>query len=211
MRYFDTAPLYGHGLSEARMGAVLRGCRRGDYVLSTKVGRLLDPCPPGEQDGGLFVDIPPMSIRYDYSYDGVMRSHEESLKRIGVDRVDILFVHDIDSRNHGSVEACETRIRELIDQGGWRALDELRAAGDVSAIGAGVNEWEPCAKLLKVSDPDLFLLAGALHVAGAGAAHRALPRVRETRRRHRQRRAAELRRAGRAGPVRLRQGAAACR
>lgn len=161
MRYFDTAPLYGLGLSEARIGAVLKGRRRSDYVLSTKVGRLLDPCEPGEQDGGgIYVDIPPLKIRYDYSYAGVMRSYEESLKRLGLGRVDIVFVHDVDGRNHGGVEGSERRIRELMDEGGWRALDELRSAGDISAIGAGVNEWEPCAKLLKLCDPDLFLLAG---------------------------------------------------
>lgn len=160
MRFFDTAPLYGLGLSEARMGAVLRPHPRGDYVLATKVGRVLDPCPEDEVDGGLFMDVPPFKFTYDYSYAGVMRSFEESLKRLELDRVDILFVHDVDGRNHGGVEGSEARIRELINTGGWRALDELRSAGDVAAIGAGVNEWEPCAKLLDVCDPDLFLLAG---------------------------------------------------
>ena len=161
MRYFDTAPLYGLGLSEARIGAVLKGRRRGDYLLSTKVGRLLDPCAPGERDdGGIYVDVPRLKIRYDYSYAGVMRSYEESLKRLGLGRVDIVFVHDVDSRNHGGLEGSEARIRELMDTGGWRALDELRSSGDIAAIGAGVNEWEPCARLLAVSDPDLFLLAG---------------------------------------------------
>jgi D-threo-aldose 1-dehydrogenase len=79
---------------------------------------------------------------------------------LGLDRVDILYVHDVDARAHGGPEGSEARIRELIDQGGWRALSELRSAGTVSAIGAGVNEWEPCARLLEVADPDLFLLAG---------------------------------------------------
>ncbi len=160
MRYFDTAPLYGFGLSEARIGRVLAGRRRDDFVISTKVGRLLDPCPPGETDGGIYADVPPLKIRYDYSYDGVMRSYAESLRRLGFDRVDILFVHDVDARNHGGLAGSEARIAELMDTGGWRALDELRAAGDVAAIGAGVNEWQPCARLLEVCDPDLFLLAG---------------------------------------------------
>jgi D-threo-aldose 1-dehydrogenase len=159
-RYFDTAPLYGSGLSEARMGRVLAARPRGEFVLSTKVGRLLEPCAPGEQDGGIYQDIPPLRIRYDYGYDGVMRSFEESRRRLGLDRVDILFVHDVDARNHGGVQGSERRIRELVDGGGWRALDQLRAAGDVAAIGAGVNEWEPCAKLMAEVDPDLFLLAG---------------------------------------------------
>jgi D-threo-aldose 1-dehydrogenase len=89
-----------------------------------------------------------------------MRSYEASLERLGVDRVDMLFVHDVDARTHGGRAQSEARIRELIDEGGWQALDELRAAGEVQAIGAGVNEWEPCARLLELADPDLFLLAG---------------------------------------------------
>jgi D-threo-aldose 1-dehydrogenase len=97
---------------------------------------------------------------YDYSYDGVMRSYEASLKRLGLERVDILYVHDICGLVHGGREASEARIQELIETGGWRALTELRDNGDVAAIGAGVNEWEPCARLLELVDPDLFLLAG---------------------------------------------------
>jgi D-threo-aldose 1-dehydrogenase len=160
LRYFDTAPLYGHGLSEQRVGAALRGKARGSYLLSTKVGRLLQPCAPGEEDSGIYLGVPPFRIAYDYSYDGVMRSHEASLARLGLDRIDILYVHDIDAMTHGSRDAAEARTRELIDQGGWRALDELRAAGDVAAIGAGVNEWQPCARLIELADPDIFLLAG---------------------------------------------------
>jgi D-threo-aldose 1-dehydrogenase len=160
LRYFDTAPLYGHGLSEQRVGAALRGEARGSYLLSTKVGRLLQPCAPGEEDSGIYLGVPPFRIAYDYSYGGVMRSHEASLARLGLDRIDILYVHDIDAMTHGSRDAAEARTRELIDQGGWRALDELRAAGDVAAIGAGVNEWQPCARLIELADPDIFLLAG---------------------------------------------------
>jgi D-threo-aldose 1-dehydrogenase len=159
-RYFDTAPLYGHGLAERRAGAVLAGKPRDAFLLSTKVGRLLEPCAPGEEASGIYEGVPPLKVRFDYSYDGVMRSYEESLARLGLDRVDILYVHDIDAMTHGSREAAEARTRELIDQGGWRALAELRAAGDVAAIGAGVNEWEPCMRLLELADPDLFLLAG---------------------------------------------------
>ncbi len=159
-RYFDTAPLYGHGLSERRVGAALKGESRGGFLLSTKVGRLLEPCAPGTEDSGIYVGVPPLRVRYDYSYDGVMRSYAASLERLDLDRVDILYVHDIDAMTHGSAEAAQARTRELIDRGGWRALDELRAAGDVKAIGAGVNAWEPCARLIELADPDIFLLAG---------------------------------------------------
>ena len=160
LRFFDTAPLYGHGLSEQRMGRVLRGQPRDTYLLSTKVGRYLEPCAPGEEDAGIFQAVPPFRRVYDYSYDGVMRSFEQSLQRLGLDRVDILFVHDTDARNHGGWANCEARLHELMGQGGWRALDELRAGGVVDALGMGVNEWEPCAWLLERADPDLFLLAG---------------------------------------------------
>ncbi len=158
IRYFDTAPLYGHGLSEIRLGRALRS--KSGFVLSTKVGRLLEPCAPGEETSGIFKDVPHVKVRFDYSYDGVMRSYEESLARLGRDRIDILLVHDVDGFTHGGPAQSEARIRELIDSGGWRALSELRRSRAVSAIGAGVNEWEPCAKLLELVDPDLFLLAG---------------------------------------------------
>jgi D-threo-aldose 1-dehydrogenase len=160
LRYFDTAPLYGLGLSEMRVGRLLRGHSRARYTLSTKVGRLLEPCEPGEVNGGFFVQTPQVRFVYDYSYDGVMRSFDSSLKRLGVDRVDVLFVHDVDAFCHGGRAGSEARIQELISRGGWRALEELRANGTVAAIGAGVNEWEPCARLLELADPDLFLLAG---------------------------------------------------
>ncbi|MEJ0024450.1 MAG: aldo/keto reductase [Rhizomicrobium sp.] len=160
LRYFDTAPLYGLGLSEERVGRNLRSRPRDEYLLSTKVGRLIEPCAPGESNAGVFVTAPDRKFLYDYSYDGVMRSFEESLKRLGLDRIDILLVHDVDGFTHGSREASEARIQELMRTGGWRALDELRANGAVSAIGLGVNEGQPCARILELADPDLFLLAG---------------------------------------------------
>ena len=160
MRYFDTAPLYGLGLSEARVGRMLQQQNRDDFVLSTKVGRLLEPCEPDEVNGMFFVETPQVRFVYDYSYDGIMRSYEKSLGRLGLDRVDILYVHDICAFVHGGREGSEARIQELINLGGWRALTELRDSGAVSAIGAGVNEWQPCARLLELVDPDLFLLAG---------------------------------------------------
>jgi D-threo-aldose 1-dehydrogenase len=159
-RYFDTAPLYGLGLSEARVGRILRTRRRGEYLLSTKVGRLIEACAPSESNAGAFIASPELKYIYDYSYDGVMGSFEASLKRLGLDRVDILLVHDVDGFTHGGRAQSEARIQELLRSGGWRALDELRAGGAVAAIGLGVNEWQPCARMLELADPDLFLLAG---------------------------------------------------
>lgn len=160
MRYFDTAPFYGFGLSETRVGRLLKKVKRSDYVISTKVGRLFEPCAVEEMNSGFFKDTPQLRFYYDYSYDGVMRSYEESLQRLGIDNVDILYVHDVDAFCHGGREGSEAAIQSLLKLGGWRALTELRDSGAISAIGAGVNEWQPCARLLELADPDLFLLAG---------------------------------------------------
>ena len=160
VRYFDTAPLYGLGLSETRLNRFLRDKNRDDYVLSTKVGRLLKACPPDSRDGfGKWFDVPARNEVYDYGYDAVMRSLEFSLERLGVDRVDILFAHDIDMANHGSREVLDDKLSELM-AGGYRALMELRDQGVISAIGAGVNEWESCQWLTERGDFDMFLLAG---------------------------------------------------
>ncbi len=160
IRYLDTAPQYGLGRSEQRFGQAIRRIGRAGLTISTKVGRLLVDCAPDEVTPEAFVDVPQKRIVFDYSYDGVMRSHEESLARLGVEAVDILLVHDVDTFSHGSREASDRRVRELFDCGGYRALEELRAGGAVKAIGAGVNEWEVCERLLGLGDFDCFLLAG---------------------------------------------------
>ena len=160
IRYFDTAPFYGLGLSERRVGRVLAQKRRDDFVVSSKVGRLLEPSADGRDAEPLFVATPPVRPVFDYSYDGVMRSFEATLARTGLSRIDILYVHDVDALVHGGRAESEARIVELMERGGWRAVDALRSAGVVSAIGAGVNEWQPCVRLLELADPDLFLLAG---------------------------------------------------
>jgi D-threo-aldose 1-dehydrogenase len=160
LRYFDTAPFYGLGLSEQRVGRLLRTKPRDEFTLSTKVGRVLEPCAPGDVNNVFFVATPQVHWDYDYSYDAIMSAHEASLARLGLDRVDILYVHDVDAFCHGGRAGSEARIQELLQTGGWRALDELRASGAVAAIGVGVNEWEPCARMLELADPDLFLLAG---------------------------------------------------
>jgi D-threo-aldose 1-dehydrogenase len=143
-----------------RVGRGLGSFNRGDAVVSTKVGRLLHDCEPHEVTPESFVDVPQKRLVFDYSYDGVMRSHEASLKRLGVAKVDILLVHDVCVFSQGSQAASDARVRELFDRGGYRALTELRDAGEIAAIGAGVNEWQVCEKLLGLADFDCFLLAG---------------------------------------------------
>ncbi|HEY7765534.1 MAG TPA: aldo/keto reductase [Aestuariivirgaceae bacterium] len=163
VRYFDTAPLYGLGLSETRLNHFLRGKARQEYVLSTKVGRRLKLSRPEERTGiGKFHDTPARQEIYDYSYDGVMRSFEDSLERLGVDSVDILFVHDLDVFTHKSAKARDRHIGTFMDErsGGHRALFALREQGAIMAIGAGINEWESAEILEKEGDFDLFLLAG---------------------------------------------------
>ena len=160
VRYFDTAPLYGLGLAETRINRFLRGKDRDQYVLSTKVGRLLQVCSPAERTGlGKWFDVPTRREVYDYSYEGIMRSVEFSLERLGVDRVDILYAHDLDLFNHGTQDALDTRIDELMASG-YRAMISLRDQGVVKAIGGGVNEWQACQTLAERGDFDLFLLAG---------------------------------------------------
>jgi D-threo-aldose 1-dehydrogenase len=159
-RYFDTAPLYGLGLAETRLNHFLRGRPRDSYVLSTKIGRLLRVCPPEQRTAiGKFFDVPARQEVYDYSYDGVMRSIEDSFERLGVDRIDVLFCHDVDIFTHGSKEASDQRIGEFMS-GGYRALASLRDQGVIAAIGAGVNEWQVCERMAREGDFDLFLLAG---------------------------------------------------
>lgn len=160
IRYFDTAPFYGLGLSEQRFGEAIKRFGRGHIELSTKIGRLLLDCAPGEETPFNFVDVPRKRIVFDYTYDGVMNSYESSKSRLDVNNVDILLVHDVCAFSHGSQEISDQKVRELFDGGGYRALTELRDAGEITAIGAGVNEWQVCEKLLGLGDFDCFLLAG---------------------------------------------------
>lgn len=161
VRYFDTAPLYGLGLSETRLNPFLRDKPRDEYVLSSKVGRLIQSCAPEYRAGiGKWFDVPCRREQFDYSYDGVMRSFEHSFSRLGVDRIDILYVHDLCSFTHGSKVASDTRINEFFAARGYDAMVSLRDQGVIRAIGAGVNEWEVCQTLAEQGDFDLFLLAG---------------------------------------------------
>jgi D-threo-aldose 1-dehydrogenase len=178
-RYFDTAPLYGLGLAETRLNRFLRGKKRDDYVLSSKVGRLLEVCAPEERTGiGKFFETPTRREIYDYTYDGVMRSFEFSLERLGVDRIDILYAHDLDVFNHGTPEALDAKLNELMGSG-YRALAELRDQGVIKAFGAGVNEWQPCQWMLERGDFDIFLLAGRYTLLEQEALESFLPLCRQ--------------------------------
>ncbi len=158
VRYFDTAPMYGHGLSEARIGQALRWRPRDEFVLSTKVGRLLTAARRADIDFSPWVDGLPFTMHFDYGYDATMRSIEDSLQRTGLERFDIVFIHDCDVFTQGP-EQQPLRFREAMD-GAWRALERLRDAGVIKAIGVGVNEWEVCLAALRERDFDCFLLAG---------------------------------------------------
>jgi len=160
VRYYDTAPLYGLGLSETRLNRFLRGKDRDDYLLATKVGRLMQVSGARDRTGiGKWFEVPTRREVYDYSFDGIMRSLEFSLERLGVDRVDILYVHDLCAFTHGSKAASDARIEEFMSSG-YGAMISLRDQGVVKAIGGGINEWEVCQTLAERGDFDLFLLAG---------------------------------------------------
>ncbi len=165
IRLFDTAPSYGNGQSEHRIGAQLRdrilsGCDRADLVLATKVGKLLRrPRPPDAPDttewpGGL-----PFRIRWDFTYGGVMRAYEDSLQRLGVTRVDLLTIHDLDYSEHESPEVADRLLDQLENGGGRRALAELQAAGEIRAVGAGVNDVGSISRFAERFEVDYYLLA----------------------------------------------------
>jgi len=156
IQYLDVAPLYGHGLSEKRLGKVLRKLPRDEFVLSTKVGRLLVSEDEGERDAQM-QDKEGRAIQYDYSYDGAKRSLDASLERLGVDRVDILLCHDIDVWTHGD---AQPGIFETARKGILPAMVDLKEQGVVRAIGLGVNEWPVCSRIMDEFPVDCFLLAG---------------------------------------------------
>lgn len=156
VRYVDTAPLYGFGRSEHFVGRALRA--RDNCVISTKVGRRLTPGAADPADARFWCDPFPFRPVYDYTYDGVMRSYEDSLQRLGLGRIDILLLHDIGEMQHGP-DANRTHFRDAMS-GGYKALDELRRNRDVGCIGLGVNESEVCLAALQHGVWDCFLLAG---------------------------------------------------
>ncbi|GAA4474449.1 aldo/keto reductase [Gluconacetobacter asukensis] len=157
VRFYDTAPMYGHGLAELRLGHALRWKARDAFVLASKVGRVLHAARRSEIDFAPWSNAAPNRMAFDYSYDGTMRSFEDSLQRLGLERIDMLFIHDIDRFTQG--DAQPELFAQAMD-GCWRALERLRSEGVVKAIGVGVNEWEVCHQALTMRDFDCFLLAG---------------------------------------------------
>jgi D-threo-aldose 1-dehydrogenase len=175
VRYFDTAPPYGFGLSEKRLGTALRELDPGErLIVSTKVGRKLaartgiDLTVPRQG----FVTPEPYESEFDYTYDSVMRTYEGSLRRLQRERIDILFVHDIGRATHG--DSHPSRFAEFMN-GGYRALSELRTSGAVGAIGIGVNETLVCEEALAHADFDVVLLAGRYTLLEQGALDTFLP------------------------------------
>ena len=156
---FDTSPFYGYGRSEHRVGYFLRELPRESYVLSTKVGRWLKPL-----DG----KSPPLNLRrgglrfqpcFDYSADGTMRSFEQSMMRLGIPEIDIIYIHDVDVFTHGTAEAADERYKEAME-GCYPALEKLRSEGVIKAIGVGLNETERSLRFVRDTDIDCILLAG---------------------------------------------------
>lgn len=173
MRYFDTAPYYGHGLSELRLSHYLRWKPRDEFVVSSKVGRVLTAARREEIDFKPWVDGAPFRSRFDYSYDGTMRSFEDSLQRLGLGYIDILFIHDADVFTHGP-EMQKVYFRQAMD-GCYRALRELREQGLVKAIGVGVNNWEVMLDFMKAGDFDTLLVAGRYTLLEQDALDELLP------------------------------------
>ena len=178
--YYDTAPFYGFGLSERRLGDSLRG--RHGLVLSTKVGRLLKPVAgPVDETQVRHGYATPMPFEpvYDYSYDAVMRSYEDSLQRLGLSRIDLLYIHDIGRLTHG--EENRTRMAELTSGGGLKALEELRASKAISGFGMGVNEVAACLEVMEHARLDAILLAGRYSLLEQSPLENLFPRCEEAR------------------------------
>jgi D-threo-aldose 1-dehydrogenase len=184
IRHFDTAPMYGLGRSEHLVGERLREEAPDEVVVSTKVGRLMSFDRPGRQ-------LPPEAARnefdsgwhnglsfreiFDYSYDAILRSYDDSRQRTGLSKLDILFVHDIGRVTHG--EAHDHHWGALTWGGGFRALEELRAAGLIAGFGLGVNENEVILEAMEETDLDVCLLAGRYTLLDGSAAEALLPKA----------------------------------
>jgi D-threo-aldose 1-dehydrogenase len=176
VRYFDTSPFYGYGRSELRMGAGLRERPRDDYVLSTKIGRIMHAMKPGEKPPADFREngLPGFAPVFDYTYDGVMRSLEHSYFRLGISRIDIALVHDVDFWTIKDRAILDQRFKTVMDSG-FKALDELRRAGVIGAIGVGINESDTSLRFIQAGDFDCMLLAGRYTLLEQGGLEAFLP------------------------------------
>jgi D-threo-aldose 1-dehydrogenase len=176
VRYFDTAPWYGNTLAEQRLGHFLRQQPRAEFAISTKVGRVYTrPRDPDRFDPGFWAGGLQFQLRFDYGYDGVMRSFEDSLHRLGLPRVDLLVIHDVDPGYQGGDAGVERCFAQL-EGGGIRALQELTAAGDIKGFGAGINEGPMLARFLDRFEPDFFLVAMPYTLLDQAPLDDALPR-----------------------------------
>jgi D-threo-aldose 1-dehydrogenase len=175
MNLFDTAPRYGLGLSERRVGDALRSTPKKQYVLSTKVGRILtsDRHANVNQLRYGFASPMPFDAHYDYTYDGIMRSYEDSLQRLGLAEIDILLVHDIGVDTHGEQDEY---YFEQLKSSGYKALEELRESNQIKAVGLGVNESEICERVMDIGQFDCFLLAGRYSLLEQTPLKKFLPR-----------------------------------
>ncbi|MGM4915018.1 aldo/keto reductase [Rhizobium sp. 768_B6_N1_8] len=159
IRYYDTSPWYGRGLSELRFGNLLRGKPRDEFVLSTKIGRTFHrPNDPRNFKGSFWTGGLGFEHRFDYTYDGIMRSYEQSMMRLGLNTIDMLLVHDLDVAEIGSDDVVAAHFLDL-ERSGWRALESLRHYGEIKAIGAGVNILGTIPQFLERFDLDFFLVA----------------------------------------------------
>lgn len=159
IRYFDTSPWYGRGLSELRFGQLLRQKDRRDFVISTKVGRTFHrPTDPATFKGEFWAGGLPFQHRFDYTYDGIMRSYEQSMMRLGLNTIDMLLIHDLDVAEIGSEDLVAQHFVDL-ERSGWRALESLRHYGEIQAIGAGVNIMGTIPEFLRRFELDFFLVA----------------------------------------------------
>lgn len=175
MKLFDTSPRYGAGLSERRVGDALRSLPKNQYVLSTKVGRILKPDVKADinklRHG--FLTPMPFDAHYDYTYDGIIRSFEDSQQRLGLAEIDILLVHDIGAYTHGD---NDKRYFEQFESSGYKALEELRKHGSIKAVGLGVNEVEICERAMNIGQFDCFLLAGRYSLLEQSPIHQFFPK-----------------------------------
>ena len=185
IRYFDTSPFYGHGKSEHRVGHFLRQQPRSEFMLSTKVGRIFRAASPSggsarqnRSDPASFVGALPFDFYYDYSYDGIMRSYEDSLQRLGLPSIDLLLIHDLDFWFH-KTEPLVTAYLTQLATSGWRALEELRSSGAIKGVGAGINQTGMIPRFLDLVDLDFFLVALTYNLLDQGSLAEEFPRCTE--------------------------------